>query len=101
MREECVRRGYDLGLLGAVDYRKSFKYMSWRGWTSNGEPDEPSFQEPELLSMALNSLGAKVDLTIEQLSKELHFKPQTFKEITGVSVPASRVTPVEVIPFVR
>ncbi|MGD1081957.1 MAG: ImmA/IrrE family metallo-endopeptidase [Candidatus Sulfotelmatobacter sp.] len=99
--QAIVRRGYDLGLLGAVDYRKSFKYMSWRGWTSNGEPDEPSFQEPELLSMALNSLGAKVDLTIEQLSKELHFKPQTFKEITGVSVPASRVTPVEVIPFVR
>jgi Zn-dependent peptidase ImmA (M78 family)/DNA-binding XRE family transcriptional regulator len=99
--QAIVRRAYDLSLLGAVDYRKAFKYMSWRGWTSSGEPDEPTFQQPELLSLALNSLGAKVDLTIEQLSKELHFKPQTFKEITGVSVPTPRVTPVEVIPFAR
>ena len=98
--QAIIRRAYDLDLLGAVEYRKAFKYMSWKGWTSSGEPDEPTFQEPELLSIALSSLGNKVDLTIEALCKELRFKPQTFKDVTGFSVPKSK-SKVEVIPFVR
>jgi Zn-dependent peptidase ImmA (M78 family)/transcriptional regulator with XRE-family HTH domain len=96
-----VRRGYDLGLLGAVEYRKAYKYMSWKGWSANGEPDEPSFQEPELLATALHSLGTKVDLTMDALRQELHFTPETFREVTGVIVPPSGRTQVEVIPFRR
>ncbi len=69
-----VRRCYDLGLIGAIAYRQSFKYMSAKGWTK-GEPYEPSFQEPELLSMALSSLGDKVDLTLEQLCKTSGSRP--------------------------
>jgi Zn-dependent peptidase ImmA (M78 family)/transcriptional regulator with XRE-family HTH domain len=99
--QAIIRRAYDLGLLGAVEYRKAFKYMSWKGWTSNGEPDEPTFQEPELLSIALSSLGTKVDLTIEALCKELHFSRETFKDVTGVSVPASKSKPLRVIPIAR
>jgi Zn-dependent peptidase ImmA (M78 family)/transcriptional regulator with XRE-family HTH domain len=100
--QAIIRRAYDLGILGAVEYRKSFKYMSWKGWTSNGtgEPDEPNFQDPELLSIALNSLGNKVDLTIEALCKEIHFKPHTFKDVTGFTVPSSK-SKTEVIPFAR
>jgi len=75
--------------------------MSWKGWTSTGEPEEPTFQEPELLSIALKSLGTKVPLTIEMLCKELHFSRETFEEITGFAVPVSRSKPVEVIPFAR
>jgi hypothetical protein len=74
--------------------------MSWRGWTSGGEPDEPAFQEPELLTNALGALGKKVELTIDALCKELHFKPETFRAITAVAVPKPNSTPAP-IPFSR
>ncbi len=93
-----VRRCYDLGLIGAVAYRQSFKYMSAKGWTK-GEPYEPSFQQPELLSTALSGLGKRVDLTLEQLCKELRFTPETFKEITGTTVPTTKVKHPDVIQF--
>jgi Zn-dependent peptidase ImmA (M78 family)/transcriptional regulator with XRE-family HTH domain len=99
--QAIVRRAYGLGLLGAVDYRKAYKYMSWKGWTSNGEPEEPTFQEPELLSIALKSLGTKVPLTIDSLCKELRFTPDTFQDITGFAVPVPKSKAVEVIPFAR
>jgi Zn-dependent peptidase ImmA (M78 family)/transcriptional regulator with XRE-family HTH domain len=82
-----VRRAYDLGLIGAVVYRQAYKYMSAQGWLTQGEPDEPSFQPPEILNIALTALGTKVELTIEQLRAQLHFKPETFHEVTGVAVP--------------
>lgn len=81
-----VRRAYDLGLIGAAEYRRSFQYMSFKGWTK-GEPNEPFFQEPELLRTALDALGKKVDLTINELCSELHFTHKTFQEVTGVQVP--------------
>ena len=99
--QAIVRRAYDLGLLGAVDYRKAYKYMSWKGWASNGEPEEPAFQDPELLSIALKSLGNKVPLTIDMLCKQLHFSRGTFEDVTGFAVPPSESKPVDVIPFVR
>jgi len=91
-----VRRAYDLGLIGAVEYRRSFQYMSFKGWTK-GEPSEPSFQEPELLPTAFNALGKKVDLTIDSLCSELQFTHKTFKEVTGVEVPLLRPKMAEVI----
>jgi Zn-dependent peptidase ImmA (M78 family)/DNA-binding XRE family transcriptional regulator len=98
--QAIVRRAYDLRLLGAVEYRKAFKHMSWKGWTSGGEPDEPAFQQPELLANALGALGRKVEVTIQALCKELHFKPQTFRQVTGVSVPKTAST-AAIIPFSR
>ena len=97
--QAIVRRAYDLELLSAVEYRKAFKYMSWKGWTSNGEPDEPFFQQPELLLLALSSLGTKVELTLDSLCKELHFTRKTFEEITGVEIPAIKPQLRDVIPF--
>lgn len=94
-----VVRAYHLGLLGAVGYRQAFKYMSAKGWRSNGEPYEPAFQAPELLTTALNGLGTKVELTLEALCRELHFVPETFRDVTGVSVPAPKSKPIDVIPF--
>ena len=98
--QAIVRRAYDLRLLGAVEYRKAFKHMSWKGWTSAGEPDEPAFQEPELLSNALRALGKKVELTIPTLCQELHFKPETFHDVTGIAVPKTD-SGAAVIPFSR
>jgi hypothetical protein len=85
-------------LISAVDYRRGFQYLSAKGWT-RGEPQEPSFQEPELLSTTLNALGDKVKLTLQELCADLKFKPETFLEVTGVTVPPPKVTPTEVIPF--
>jgi Zn-dependent peptidase ImmA (M78 family)/DNA-binding XRE family transcriptional regulator len=89
-----VRRAYDLGLLGAVGYRQAYKYMSWKSWNTEGEPFEPEFQQPELLTAALAALGKNVDLTIAGLCSELHFTPETFEEITGVSVPLPENRPI-------
>ena len=92
-----VRRAYDLGLIGAVEYRKAYKYMAWKKWPITGEPEEPSFQQPELLGSALNSLGTKVALTLEGLRRELHFTRETFEEVTGFSIPteSSGLQPIE------
>ena len=41
----------------------------------------------------------KVQLTLAQLCDELKFKPETFKEVTGVAVPPPKLKEAEVIPF--
>jgi Zn-dependent peptidase ImmA (M78 family) len=93
-----VKRAYDLGLLGAVEYRKAFKYMSMKGWTK-GEPHEPPFQQPELLENALSSLGRKVNLTMDGLCRELRFTSDTFRDVTGISIPTTRTKPVDILQF--
>jgi len=93
-----VRRGYDLGLIGAAEYRRSYQYMSFKGWTK-GEPNEPIFQEPELLPTALEALGKKVDLTVDQLCSELHFTHETFQQVTGIRVPNPVPKMAEIIPM--
>ncbi len=93
-----IRRGYDLGLIGAAEYRRSYQYMSFKGWTK-GEPNEPPFQEPELLSRTLDALGTTVRQTIEGLCADLRFMPKTFAEITGVDVPEQRSGETRVLPF--
>ena len=93
-----VKRSYDLRLLGAVEYRKAFKYMSMKGWTK-GEPHEPSFQQPELLENALAGSGKKVNLTLDMLCRELRFAPETFLDVTGVPVPSPKSKSAPVIRF--
>ena len=88
--QAIVRRSYDLGIIDAVTYRQAFKAMSAKGWRSKGEPHEPAFQQPEMFSAALNALGSKVDLTLEALCRDLHFKPATFLEIARNSVESQR-----------
>ena len=87
-----MKWAYDLGLLGAVEYRKAFKYISVKGW-SKIEPHEPRFQQPELFEKALNGLGQKatltIDLPIDKLCQELQFTPDTFRDVTGI-VPPNR-----------
>jgi Zn-dependent peptidase ImmA (M78 family)/transcriptional regulator with XRE-family HTH domain len=93
-----IKRSYQLGLLGAVEYRKAYKYMAWKKWLTHGEPEEPTFQQPELLYTALDSLGSKVELTLEGLRKELRFTSETFREVTGIKVP-SQTPKANTIPF--
>lgn len=85
-------------LISAVDYRRGFQYLSAKGW-NKAEPHEPSFQEPELLSTTLSALGDKVELTLQELCADLKFKPETFGDVTGMSVPAPKAKVTEVISF--
>jgi len=87
-----VKRAYDLGLIGAVQYRRTFQYMSFKGW-NKGEPYEPTFQAPEILRSALSSLGTSVELSLSTLCQQLHYSPITFHEVTGVSIPTVKVKP--------
>jgi hypothetical protein len=64
--------------------------MAWKRWPTTGEPEEPSFQEPELLRTGLSSLGGKVELTLAGLGKELHF----------FTIP-SETSKIQPIPFAR
>lgn len=95
-----VRRAYDLDLVSAVDYRRGFQYLSAKGW-NKGEPQEPEFQEPELLSTTLGALGDKVELTLQELCTDLKFTPETFFEVTGIAVRVPKAKPTEVIPFTQ
>ena len=54
---------------------------------------------PSYYLQHLSALGSKVEITLEQLCRELHFTPETFLTVTGVSVPLSKGKPVEVIPI--
>ncbi|MGI9069835.1 MAG: helix-turn-helix domain-containing protein [Bryobacteraceae bacterium] len=95
-----VRRAYDLGLLGAVEYRQAYKYISFKRWKSEGEPFEPAFQGPELLDAALSALGTKVDLMPDKVCADLNFTPETFRDVTGRDIPKTRAKSKEdVIPF--
>ena len=84
-----IRRAFDLDLIGGVEYRRAYQYMSSRGWRSGGEPDEPEFQQPELLMLALSALGTSVRLTASELCQSIHFTPETFTQVTGFDIPAA------------
>jgi hypothetical protein len=94
-----IRRAYDLGLLNAVGYRQAYKYMSFKGWRTKGEPFEPAFQPPELLATAMGTLGVNIDFSLASLCADLHFLPNTFKDVTGISVPRPTTKSRDVIPF--
>jgi hypothetical protein len=66
---------------------------------AEGEPHEPSFQQPELLENALSGLGRKVNLTMDGLCRELRFTSDTFRDVTGISIPTTRTNPVDILQF--
>jgi Zn-dependent peptidase ImmA (M78 family)/transcriptional regulator with XRE-family HTH domain len=81
-----VRRARDLDLLDDLAYRRAFQYMSFKKWRTIGEPYEPSFQEPELFTGAINTLASSRKKTLSELCKELNMSETVFTEITGVPV---------------
>jgi Zn-dependent peptidase ImmA (M78 family)/transcriptional regulator with XRE-family HTH domain len=94
-----VYRSYSLGLIDAITYRRAFQYLSARGWRK-GEPHEPAPQEPELLSESLGSLYHDLGEHPLQLCNRLHFKPTTFEELTGITLP-KQSRGQDVVPFQR
>ena len=51
--------------------------------------------------MALNGLGNKVNLKIDQLAADLMFTRETFQDVTGISVPSAEKKSADLIPFQR
>lgn len=81
-----IRRARDLELIDENTYRQAFQYMSFKKWRTEGEPFEPTFQEPELLMTALRSLGNEVKTTLPELCEDVQLTPHMFTEITGFLV---------------
>jgi len=93
-----IRRAYDLQLIDAVTYRRSYQYISMRRWNT-GEPEEPLFQEPELFVPALQALGVSVKTTIPQLCDDLGYTPKGYKDITGQPFPIINTPKQAVLSF--
>ena len=95
-----VYRAYSLGLMDAITYRRSFKYLSARGWRKN-EPGEPVAHEPELLRESLMTLYQELGEHPLVMCQRLNFTPQTFKDLTGIDVPAPAENHHSVVRFQR
>jgi Zn-dependent peptidase ImmA (M78 family)/DNA-binding XRE family transcriptional regulator len=93
-----IRRAYDLHLIGAAEYRRHCQYMSYKGWRKE-EPCEPAFQNPELLETAFAALGRDVELTMETLCSDLGFSKETFREVTGQTIPTRNRKRAQVLEF--
>lgn len=81
-----IYRAYGLGLLDAITYRRSWKYLSVRQWRKK-EPEEPTPQEPELLRESLSTLYRELGEHPVTVCHRLHFKPETFRDVTGIEIP--------------
>jgi len=70
--QAIIRRAYDLGLIGAVQYRNAHVYISRNGWKTR-EPGEDSIppETPEIIPTAFQLL-AKQGVSSEDIARELH-----------------------------
>jgi Zn-dependent peptidase ImmA (M78 family)/DNA-binding XRE family transcriptional regulator len=93
-----VRRAYDLGLIQPSAYRHACQYISLKKW-NHGEPQEPTFQQPELFLPALLSLGTSVRMTLRELCEELYYSPATFEDVTGQPLPKEIIAGSGILQF--
>lgn len=77
-----VRRAYDLGLLGAIEYRRAYKLIHARGW-HKGEPHEPAEESPEILRLAFDEL-ARLRRTPADVAAALCLPVSVLERMTGV-----------------
>jgi Zn-dependent peptidase ImmA (M78 family)/transcriptional regulator with XRE-family HTH domain len=87
-----VRRAYDLGLIDAIVYRRSYQHLSVQGWLKR-EPHEPHFAGPEWLPSAFALAEKRFGLSPVALCERLHLSPAMFTEITGLPVNTSQPVP--------
>ena len=87
-----VRRAYDLGLLGAADYRKAYKYIRYRGW-HKGEPFEPDKEHPEIVPKAFEMMAAKGH-PAANIARDLGWRSDVFERVAGVKIAQEAVAKV-------
>lgn len=99
-----VRRAYDLARLDAVEYRRAYKYMSWKGWLK-GEPEEPPEEDPESIPLAFGVLLKKHGERHADVARKLGLDPATLRDIGIEPCPAEEAAPQapagKVVPFRR
>lgn len=81
-----VKRAHDLGLLGAVAYRRAYKYIHARGWHA-GEPQEPAIEESELLPLAIQSWADETGENLRALAKAMHWRPPVMERVSSLPMP--------------
>lgn len=81
-----VRRAYDLSLIGPAEYRRAYKYMSAKRWLTEGEPDEPAFEQPETVVLAFAELKRLFQRTPHGVSMDLALPPEVLEQVVGGSV---------------
>jgi len=91
-----VRRAYELGLIDALEYRRRFKYMRYKGW-HRGEPFEPAAEAPEMIINAIATAEKRMG-GVRALSERLGWPPSTFMQLTGYS---EQTAETDVVPLSR
>lgn len=75
-----VRRAYRLNRIDAVEYRRAYKYMSFKGWLK-GEPEEPKPEDPESVPLALGVLYTRRQETHSDLARRLGLTPAILRDV--------------------
>lgn len=80
-----VKRAHDLGLIGAIEYRRAYKYIHAKGW-NKGEPDEPAEERPEIIPLAFAELQRVSRKTPWDVAEELRVPHLVLQQLTGDAV---------------
>ena len=75
-----VRRAYQLQRIDAAEYRRAYKYMSFKGWLK-GEPQEPPQENPESIPLALGVLYTRRGETHGDLARRLGLTPSILRDV--------------------
>lgn len=99
-----IRRGYDLGLLDAVQYRTANIHMVKSGQAKTERyDDELPVEQPELLASALEAMTLAHFRSTRQLADEVGLSDEMFEWILGHKLPPEPIDPQarNVVPLMR
>lgn len=85
-----IRRGYDLRVLSAAQYRTANIHLMKTGQSKVERYDDDGtmpIEEPELLPTALNALNAVVYGGVATVANEVGLSRQTLQLVSGLSIP--------------
>ena len=81
-----VFRARELGMIGAVEFRRLFQNMSAKGWRSKPEPHEPPPEPPELFRNAVQRLAESRGIGLADVAAQLGFTIEKMNEVSGLPV---------------
>lgn len=79
-----LRRGFDVGRLSALEYRRAMKHYMYKGW-HRGEPEEPVDEPPELVGIATSVCQQSRGIAPADLARTLGWRPSTFETVAGIA----------------
>jgi Zn-dependent peptidase ImmA (M78 family) len=96
-----IRRAYECGAISSTEYTRLYKELSARGWLRK-EPYEFEPEQPETISLALQTIGDHLKLAPQATPKALGWKAATFERVTGIAIAEdaqSRVKSAKILAF--